>query len=281
MDDEQRRSILCPGCRRLISTDEPHCPHCGLKNPGSRWRTVVPAGGFPSEDQLIKNIIFANAFMFVLSILINPASIGLSGNPLNFLSPGDGSLLLLGATGTVPIDRFGRWWTLISANYLHGSVLHIIFNMIALRQIAPLILQEYGRYRMFAIFTFGGVGGYLISYLAGVAFTIGASAAVCGLIGAALYYGKSRGGYFGHVIYQQVSGWVIGLFAFGFLIPGINNWGHGGGLAFGILTGFLLGYQERSAETSLHRAIAGICVLATLGTLLWAVGTALFILLRR
>ncbi|MEN6437865.1 MAG: rhomboid family intramembrane serine protease [Syntrophobacter sp.] len=281
MEDERRRSILCPGCRRLISADEPHCPHCGLKNPGSRWRAVFPAGGFPGDDQLVRNIIYVNAFMFVLSIIMNPTSIGFSANPLNFLSPGNGSLLLLGATGTIPIDRFGRWWSVLSANYLHGSILHIIFNMIALRQIAPLILQEYGRFRMFAIFTFGGVGGYLISYIAGIPFTIGASAAVCGLIGAALYYGKSRGGYFGQMIYQQVGGWVIGLFAFGFLVPGIDNWAHGGGLVFGILTGFLLGYQEKAAETFLHRVMAYVCVLATLCALLWAIGTALFILLSR
>jgi len=281
MEDEKRRSILCPGCRRLISSDERSCPHCGLKTPGSRWRTLFPSSGLLGEDQLIKNIIYVNAFMFALSILMNPTSTGFSVNPLNFLSPGDGSLLLLGATGTIPIDRFGRWWTLLSANYLHGSILHIIFNMIALRQIAPLILQEFGRFRMFAIFTFSGVGGYLISYIAGIPFTIGASAAICGLIGAALYYGKSRGGYFGQMVYQQVSGWVIGLFAFGFLIPGINNWGHGGGLVFGILTGFLLGYNERSAETFFHKALAGACLVATVGTLLWAVGTAAFILFSR
>ena len=73
--------------------------------------------------------------------------------------------------------------------------------------------------------------------------TIGASAALCGLIGAALYYGKSRGGTFGQAIYKHTSGWVIGLFFIG-LMPGINNWGHGGGLVAGIGTGYLFSYLE-------------------------------------
>ncbi len=224
MEKRTRNSTLCPNCGRLISIDEERCPHCGLRNPGSRWMNIFRARGVFGDDRIVMNIIYLNAFMFILSILINPASIGFSANPLSFLSPGSRSLLLLGATGRIPIDQFHRWWSVLSANYLHGSILHILFNMMALWQIGPLILQEYGSYRMFSIFTLSGVGGYLASYWAGVPFTIGASAAICGLIGAALYFGKSRGGHFGQLVYRQVGGWAIGIFAFGFLIPGINNW---------------------------------------------------------
>jgi rhomboid protease GluP len=156
--------------------------------------------------------------------------------------------------------------------------MHILFNMVAFYQIAPLVLQEYGEYRMISIYTLSGVGGYLVSYFAGIPFTLGASAAVCGLIGATLYYGKSRGGYFGQLIYRQVGGWAIGIFIFGFLFPGINNWAHGGGLLCGILTGALMGYQERIAENLFHKALAGFCILATLGALIWAVVTSLIIL---
>jgi rhomboid protease GluP len=216
--------------------------------------------------------------MFILSVLMSPTSTGFSMNPFSFLSPGDRGLLLLGATGTIPIDRFHRWWTLLSANYLHASILHIFFNMMAFYQIAPLIVQEYGTYRMVTIFTLSGVGGYVLSYFAGIPFTLGASAAVCGLIGAALYYGKSRGGYYGQMVYRQVGGWVLGIFLFGFFFPGINNWAHGGGLVCGVLTGFLLGYQERITEKHFHKALAGICVLATLATLMWAICSSLIIL---
>lgn len=279
MEKPNRNSILCPNCRRLISTDEQRCPYCGLRNPGSRWKNISLGRGLLGPDRIVINIIAVNAAMFILSILMNPASIGFSANPLSFLSPGPKSLLLLGASGTIPIDKLHRWWSVLSANYLHGSILHILFNMMALRQIGPLILEEYGSYRMFSIFTLSGAGGFLVSYLVGVPFTLGASAAICGLIGSALYFGKSRGGQFGQAVYQQVGGWAIGIFVFGFLVPGIDNWAHGGGMLFGALTGFALGYREKNQENFYHRLLGVICMLATLAALILAAGSALVILL--
>jgi len=280
MGSEERRSILCPNCRKLISIDQSPCPYCGLRNPGSRWKHSPWTRGLMDGDQFVRSVIVLSGVMFVLSIIMSPGSTRFSMNPLDFLSPGNRSLLLLGATGRIPIDQFHRWWSLLSANFLHGSIFHLLFNMIALRQIAPLVFQEYGGHRTISIFILSGVGGYLVSYLAGIAFTLGASAAVCGLIGAALYFGRSRGGHFGQAVYQQVGGWAVGILIFGFLIPGINNWAHGGGFISGVVLGYALGYHEKKAESLHHKAIAGVCALAALGSLFWAVGSSFFILLQ-
>ncbi|HSR36055.1 MAG TPA: rhomboid family intramembrane serine protease, partial [Desulfurivibrionaceae bacterium] len=269
MTAAHKNSLLCPNCRRLISRDEPKCPWCGIAHPGSRLKGLFAGRLFERPEQLLHLIIGVNVAMYVLSLLLNPATAGLAMNPFHFLSPDNRSLLLLGATGTLPINALGRWWSLFSASYLHGSLLHILFNMLALRQLLPLVAQEFGSARMFAIYTIGGIGGFLLSYLAGVRFTIGASAAVCGLIGAVLYYGKHRGGGYGQELFSQVGGWAIGIFAFGLLVPGINNWGHGGGMVAGALAAMLLGYRERSRETFFHKALAGTCGLATLAVLLW------------
>jgi rhomboid protease GluP len=271
MEGYNRSSILCPNCRRLVSIDEERCPHCGLRHPGSRWKNVSLGWKLFASDRIVTNVIALNVLMFLLSILIHPGSTGFSINPLNFLSPGTRSLILLGATGTIPIARFHMWWSLLSANYLHGSILHILFNMIALWQIGPLIVQEFGAYRMFAIFTLSGIGGFAISYLAGIPLTIGASAAICGLIGAALYFGKSRGGQYGQMVFHQIIGWVIAIFVFGFLVSGINNWAHGGGLVCGALTGYLLGYQEKKAENFSHKLLGVSCAVATIAVLVWSV----------
>jgi rhomboid protease GluP len=214
--------------------------------------------------------------MYIISLLFNPRATGLSLNPLTFLSPSDTSILLLGATGTVPIDKYHRFWTLVSASFLHGGILHIFFNMAALRQLAALVNREFGVYRMFVIYTVSGVLGFWISYLAGVAFTIGASASVCGLIGALLYYGKSRGGIYGGTLYRQVFSWVIFLFMFGLIVPGINNWGHGGGILAGIVSGFLLGYQEKKRENVVHKTLAAACGVITVAVLIWAVGSSIY-----
>ena len=148
--------------------------------------------------------------------------------------------------------------------------------MFAFWQLAPLVAREYGNYRTFIIYTLGGACGFLVSYLAGVTFTIGASAAVCSLIGATLYYGKSRGGLYGQIIYKQVGGWAVGIFIFGFLVKEINNWAHGGGMLAGILLGVLLGYREKKPETSLHRALATSCVVVTVSTLIWALFSGIY-----
>ena len=264
--------MLCSRCRQLIGSDESVCSWCGTSRSAPWWRLVNMARGASRSDWAVKAIISANIVYFAVSLLLT-ANIDGSGG---FLSPGRTSLFLLGATGTMPIDRYGRFWSLVSANYLHGSIIHIIFNLMAMRQLGPWVIHEYGVSRMFIIYTLGGIFGYWISYLAGVPFTIGASAALCSLIGALLYFGKNRGGAYGNTVYREVSGWVISLFIFGLIFPGINNWGHGGGIIGGILIGMLVGYHERRGENSFHHALALLCGIMTIGVLGWAVMGALF-----
>jgi rhomboid protease GluP len=276
MPNHKRQSLLCPNCKKLISISEKKCPYCGTGNPAAWWKNNILTRGFNDPYLLVKSIIGVNVGIYVISLLLNPKGFGLALNPLTFLAPSGQIIELLGATGKVPIDAFQRYWTLVSANYLHGSILHIFFNMAAFRQLGLLVAREYGVYRMFIIYTLGGVIGFFISYLASVPWTIGASAAVCSLAGALLYYGKSRGGLYGRAIYKQIGIWVIILFIFGLLVPVINNWGHGGGIAAGIGLGFLLGYQERKKENIFHKLLAGGCAVLTLLILGWAVASGIY-----
>ena len=275
MQNSGRKSMLCPNCRRLISADEPRCPHCGLAAPGSRWKNNPLTRGWGSGDQLVRLIIYANIAMYLVSLMISGHIMGSGFNPLHMLSPSTRGLVWLGATGALMIRNVG-WWTLISANYLHGGALHIFFNMVALYQIAPLITRLFGPYRFFAIYTLSGVGGFLVSYLIGTPITIGASAAICGLIGAALYYGKSRGGLFGESVFRQLGFWAVAILAFGFFMPQINNSAHIGGMVFGGLLAMALGYTEKSRESVGHRLLAGACMLLTLAVLLFALFRGLF-----
>ena len=267
-----QRAILCPRCRRLVGSEEAVCSWCGTGRTAPWWQFMNWSRGALEGDWLVKAIVTANILFFAISLILSIKT----GNTGSFLSPGQTSLMLLGATGTYPIDHFGRYWTVVSANYLHGGILHLIFNLMALRQIAPLTSGEFGASRMFTIYTLGGVIGYIVSYRAGVSFTIGASAAVCSLIGALLYYGKSRGGAHGSSVYREVSGWVVSLFVFGLIFPGINNWGHGGGIIGGIIIAALVGYNERRRENRADQALALFCGLVTVGVLVWATVKAFF-----
>ena len=270
-----QRAIICPRCRRLIGSTETSCSWCGAKRPGSWWQATAWTRNALEGDWLVRAIITANVVFYILSLLLGAG--GSHGNPLGLFSPNQTGLLLLGATGTIPVDQFHRVWTLLSANYLHGGILHILFNMMAVRQIAPWVVREYGPSRMVIIYTLGGVFGFWVSYIAGVPFTIGASASICGLIGSLLYYGKSRGGAYGSAVYREVSGWVMGLGLIGLILPGINNWAHAGGIIGGIVLGLMLKYEERKPETSIHRATALLCATATAGVLGWAAVSALLL----
>jgi rhomboid protease GluP len=277
MTENLRKSMLCPNCKKLISADEPVCPYCGVSRPGVWWKSLPVTKGFFSGDRIIKTIIYTNVGMYLISLLINPTRMGLSANPFMILSPSNGALLLLGSSGTIPIDQGHRWWTLVSANYLHAGILHIFFNMFAFWQLGPLVMREYGVNRLITIYTLGGILGFFVSYLRGTSLTLGASAAVCSLIGASLYYGKSRGGVYGQAIYKQILTWVVVIFIFGFLARGmIDNWGHGGGIAGGIILGYLLGYQERTKENLFHKSLGAICVVLTVGVLAWAVSSSFY-----
>jgi rhomboid protease GluP len=277
MPNHKRQSLLCPNCKKLISVSEKKCPYCGTGSPAAWWKNNILTRGFNNPYLLVKSIIGVNFGIYVISLLLNPKGFGLALNPLTFLSPSGQILELLGATGKIPIDAYQRYWTLVSANYLHGGILHIFFNMAAFRQLGLLVSREYGVHRMFIIYTLGGVIGFFISYLASVPWTIGASASVCSLAGALLYYGKSRGGVYGRTLYKQIGIWVIILFLFGIMVPVINNWGHGGGIAAGIALGFLLGYQERKKENVFHKLLAGSCAIITILILGWALVGGIYI----
>ena len=269
MPPKERTSLLCPNCRKLISADEPVCPYCGLSKPGSR--NIFYGGLNNLSLDITQIIIYLNGGFYILSLLLSATSITLSVNPFTMLSPSERALLILGATGTIPIVALGRWWTLISASFLHGGLMHIFFNMMALRQLGPFVVQEYGLNRFVIIYTLTGIIGFFLSYLAGIPLTIGASASICGLIGAILYYGKSRGGFYGENIYRQALGWVVGLVIYGFLIPGINNWAHGGGVASGVLFAWWLGYLEMRRQTIVHKALAQACLVLTGLVLLYVI----------
>ena len=271
----QRNSILCPNCRKLISLDEPACPYCGLVRPGLH-ETAGKLQNILFAFEPVQTILYVNIAFFVLALLLDPRGIFMGGNPLAFLSPSSQSLLMLGASGTIPVIQFHHYWSVVAASFLHGGILHIIFNMMALYQLGPFVLREFGLHRFVSIYILTGVVGFAVSVLAGVQFTIGASASICGLIGAIIYFGKSRGGSYGEAIFKQALGWVVGLVIFGFLFSGINNWAHGGGLLSGLLLSYSMGYNDQKTESAWSKMLAYASILVTAGILVWAVVSSIW-----
>lgn len=267
--------MLCPNCRKLISTDEPSCPYCGLQRPGMH-NIAGHIGKIFMASNPVMIIIYVNIALYIFSIFLDPQGIFGGSGPFGILAPSNQSLFLLGASGTFPVIGAHRFWTLISASFLHGGILHILFNMMALYQLGPFIIREFGVHRFINLYIIAGICGFAASVLSGTPFTIGASAGICGLIGAIIYYGKSRGDSYGEAIYRQAIGWVIALVIFGLFFKGIDNWAHAGGLLSGIGLSFLMGYNDNKPETAWNKMLAYACILLTASVLLWSIINSLF-----
>jgi rhomboid protease GluP len=189
-------------------------------------------------------VLWACGALYLATLVVNYQAISSRGG-LSILSPSVESLFLFGASGAIPVFGYGRWWTILSAGWLHGGLLHIFFNMMWVRDLAPIAARHYGAARTVVIYTIAGIVGFLASsvagaylsfmprFLRGAGFTVGASASIFGLIGAMAYYGHRSGS---AMIRQQTKSWIILGLAFGFFVPGIDNWAHLGGLVGGYLT---------------------------------------------
>jgi rhomboid protease GluP len=219
--------------------------------------------------ELVRFLIRANIVMFVTALLIAPQAVNTSYNPMVYLSPGVAVLFKLGASGTLPIYSEDRWWTLITANYLHGSLLHLVFNLSALRAVGKITIKIFGPSRFFLIYFLGGAAGMAASSYAGIPLTLGASGAVCALIGSMSYddWRYNKGNLKMRI--ASVGVWVVFIAATGLLLPNINNWAHAVGFVSGFILGFCLWKPETYSELTVYRVAAVVCMLTTIGTMIY------------
>lgn len=221
-----------------------------------------------SPTQLITITCIA---LYVLSLVLDPAGALKPRGPFEIFSPSGAALRALGMTGAGPWLQ-GHWWTLLTSIYLHGGLLHILFNVLWIRQLGPAVEELYGPARFLVIFTVSGVVGFAVSDIAGISFTVGASGSIFGLLGAMVAFGRRRGGLFGTMVLRQYGQWALLLFVFGFFMSGVNNLAHFGGFVGGLGAGLVLALAERRAETPLEHLLAGGCIILTVASF----GLALF-----
>jgi rhomboid protease GluP len=192
------------------------------------------------------------AILYALSVVVQlrpPDSIW------NIFSPTLASLVVFGGSGAGPVLEAGRWWTVLSASWLHVNLIHILLNMMSVRNVAPIVAEFYGASRMIIIYVIAGVIGFTAStffgwlipnipYIGGAQVTAGASASIAGLIGAVFHYGHRSGS--SHIA-EQAKMWMMSFLIMGFMFPRIDNWAHLGGLAGGYLCAKFLDplYPER------------------------------------
>ncbi len=235
-------SVVCPACGMLVGVRDDECLNCGRRNPGL-WGfapLLAKLGRGNLDESFIGFITIACAALFTASLLVDVSGIGMRGI-MGFLSPSTSGLFLFGASGALPVFQFDRWWTFLTATWLHGSLIHILFNMYAVRMVGPAIIEFYGLSRMVIIYTVAGSAGFILTsalryfrlsipFFGGADLTIGASASLLGLIGAAMYYSRRSGS---SMIAQQLRPWLIYIVVMGLVIPNVDNMAHLGGFLGG------------------------------------------------
>lgn len=252
--------------------DADRCFYCGAPRPGL-WGWGHLLGRLGADLDVARIVIAVCVVAYVASLGLEPGATFRGRGLFNLLAPANRALIALGMTGAIPWEA-GYWWTLLTAIYLHGSLLHIVFNLLWIRQLGPAVEEFYGRPRTFLIFTTSGAAGFALSNALGIAFTVGASGAVFGLLGAMVHFGRSRGGVYGVAIFRQYWQWALVLFVMGFLMPGVNNAGHAGGFIGGYLAALLLGHASTRPERPWH-VLAAVAVAAlTLAAFALALYTA-------
>jgi rhomboid protease GluP len=257
--------VVCPSCGSLVGVRDDKCYNCGRSNPGM-WGFAPLLRQLGADLGFVPLVIGTCGTIYLLTLLVSGDKLQVFSGGFNILVPSTQALLLFGMSGAYPVFGLGWWWTLLSASWLHGSLLHIVFNMMWVRDLGPAMADIVGPSRTVIIFTFAGMCGFLLSSVAGSPLTMGASASVFGLLGALVHYGRKSGS---SLIRGQAMNYAVILFVMGFVMRGVDNFAHAGGFAGGYLASAF--FNPLTRERGDHMLVAIGCLVATLLSIIYSV----------
>jgi membrane associated rhomboid family serine protease len=267
--EQQPRPKLCPVCGALVGISATRCHECGANLRFSLAAISKKLSGVFGENEapVTTVLLIANVLMLGVSWLSFAAAgegggltilWGLMGEPQYRLGASFGPAIFYG----------NEWWRLITAMFLHAGLVHIGFNMMALMQFGPALEELYGSSRYLFLYVVTGAFGFLLSAARGH-FSIGASGALLGLVGATLAITSKRGGTYMRELRSRLISSVGILFVLGFSgFMAMDNFAHGGGLAAGFVIGKIFVDRQPVNVNEKRTAyvlgwLAGIAVIAS------------------
>ncbi|HUK31128.1 MAG TPA: rhomboid family intramembrane serine protease [Candidatus Acidoferrum sp.] len=277
---QNARPRLCPSCGTLVGSTATKCHVCG-----ANVRFGIAAAGkslgrmMPSNSPVTYAVMCVCFLLYGISLLLTlkiGGSVMPEGGGIGALF-GIGSIannvsIALGNSIPLPyVLRFIQPWRFVTAIFLHGSLLHILFNMWVLMDIGPMVEELYGSARYFALFIFTGAVGFVASSMINN-FSVGASGSLLGLIGLLIAATTGRRSAGAQMVRTQLIRWVIYILIIGFVFRGLgtDNAAHIGGLAAGFGLGKIVPDRQPTGPDEQRRARAigwatAVVVLACFG----------------
>ncbi len=227
--------LSCSECGRPICPDCSHdapvgqkCPECVRAAGKQRVVHARSITGGPSfqTSPVVFSLIAINVAIFVLGLTSRNVEIDLLNN----------------FSAWTPAIEAGEWWRGLTAAFLHGGMMHILFNMYFLYIFGPRLEQQVGSVAFSGIYLASAAGGSVATFLFGPsnAISVGASGALFGLFGAWIYAAyRQRGSAAGSAMFNQLGALLLINMALPLFIPNIDWRAHLGGLVTGIAVAFL------------------------------------------
>lgn len=172
-------------------------------------------------------------------------------------------LLRWGANFAPLLGQAHQWWRLVTAGFLHIGLTHLILNCLMLYYLGQQVESLLGKWRLISIFLISVIWGNLLSAcLAPQAIAAGASTGIFGLLGTFIFLGAERQN---HLLLRQLAqqyAWLVVInLVFDFLVPGIDVWGHIGGLVAGFLATAFVESKNNLRNHSIKRFLSGMILI--------------------
>jgi rhomboid protease GluP len=268
--EQQPRPKICPACGALVGISATRCHECGASLRFSLAALSKKFSGLFGEQEtpVTSAMLVANFLMFGVTWVLTAQAREAGGLRTLFGMSGAASYQLGASLPFLFLLQEHQWWRLVTAMFLHGGLIHIGFNMMNLMQFGPALEELYGSARYLFLYVVTGALGFLASALMGH-FSVGASGALLGLIGAMLAVTSKRGGSFMRELRSRLITSVAILFMIGFWGGlGIDNSAHIGGFAVGFVIGKI--YDDRQPMNAREKQkayalgwVAGLLIVAS------------------
>ncbi|MFQ5778015.1 MAG: rhomboid family intramembrane serine protease [Terriglobia bacterium] len=269
----QPRPRVCFSCGRLVGAHEKVCSHCGASQSAlslSAFKRVALAV-IPDEAPLTYALLFANVVFFAVAAIVSLRA-G-SGGGIGLFDMNNEVLFLLGAKHGGSIFFLHEYWRLVMPIFLHGGLIHFLFNSFVLWQVGPQAEELFGSRRFLFLYLVTGIAGFIASawWYDPRSISIGSSGSLFGLFGILISYISQQAG-FASEYRASLIRWAVFMLIIG-LFLGADNAAHLGGLLSGLVLGRLV--SARRPATPAAKLRVELMAWGSAAVILWSVAMVL------